>query len=218
MAARREHGLGWAVAGQALTPFSEIAINPWGPISEVRQVPGPSAHVTLPAYAGAAPFDLTLCDSLNSDGSSWDCCTRGFARKALAALESDFGLRFVGAFEHEFTLSGGDITPGAPFTVEALRVAPRFTADLADALSQAGLEPETVEPEYGYLQYEVTTAPAIGLAAADRTTGAAASPASASRTARPPSTSASHQPGIPSARPVASTWNIGRPMPPRAPT
>ena len=168
MAARREHGLGWAVAGQALTPFSEIAINPWGPIAEVRQVPDPSAHVTLPAYDGAAPFDLTLCDSLNSDGSSWDCCTRGFARKALAALESEFGLRFVGAFEHEFTLSGGTITPGAPFTVEALRVAPLFTADLADALSQAGLEPETVEPEYGYLQYEVTTAPAIGLAAADR--------------------------------------------------
>ena len=47
-------------------------------------------------------------------------------------------------------------------------MAPRFTADLADALTQAGLEPETVEPEYGYLQYEVTTAPAMGLAAADR--------------------------------------------------
>jgi len=79
VAARLEHGLGWAVAGQALTPFTEIAPNPWGPVAEVRQVPDPSAHVCLPAYDGRAPFDLYLCDSLNPDGTQWDCCTRGFA-------------------------------------------------------------------------------------------------------------------------------------------
>jgi glutamine synthetase len=28
VASRLEHGLGWAVAGQALTPFAEIAPNP----------------------------------------------------------------------------------------------------------------------------------------------------------------------------------------------
>ena len=168
VASRLEHGLGWAVAGQALTPFAEIAPNPWGPMAEVRQVPDPSAHACLPAYEGRAPIDLYLCDSLNPDGSSWECCTRGFLRQALAALESEFGLRFFGAFEHEFTLSGSTTPAAPPFTVEALRIAPRFTADLADALTQAGLEPETVEPEYGYMQYEVTTAPATGLAAADR--------------------------------------------------
>ena len=165
-----EHGLGWAVAGQALTPFSEIAPNPWGPSTEVRQVPDPAAHVNLPAFDGRAPFDLYLCDSRNPDGSPWECCTRDFARRALAALEAEFGLKFVGAFEHEFTLTAATatITPAPPFSVEALRVAPRFTADLADALHAAGLEPETVEPEYGALQVEVTTAPATGLAAADR--------------------------------------------------
>ena len=166
--ARLKDGLGWAVAGQALTPFTEIAPNPWGPVAEVRQVPDPSAHVCLPAYEGRAPFDLYLCDSLNPDGTQWDCCTRGFARTALAALGEQSGLTFVGAFEHEFTLTATDFAPGPPFSVEALRVAPGFTADLADALTGAGLEPETVEPEYGYLQYEVTTAPATGLAAADR--------------------------------------------------
>ena len=163
-----ENGLGWAVAGQALTPFSDIAPNPWGPSTEVRQVPDPSAHVSLPAYDGRAPFDLYLCDSRHPDGSAWECCTRDFSRRALAALEADFGLRFVGAFEHEFTLVTDTITPAPPFSVAALRVAPRFTADLADALSQAGLEPETVEAEYGELQYELTTSPATGLAAADR--------------------------------------------------
>ena len=165
-----DHGLGWAVAEQALTPFSEIAPNPWGPCAEVRQVPDPAAHVNLPAYDGRAPFDLYLCDSRHPDGSPWECCTRDFARRALAALEAEFGLQFVGAFEHEFTLTAATatITPAPPFSVEALRVAPRFTADLADALHAAGLEPETVEPEYGALQVEVTTAPATGLAAADR--------------------------------------------------
>lgn len=36
---RRRHGLGWALAGQSLTPFEDIAPNPWGPMDEVRQVP-----------------------------------------------------------------------------------------------------------------------------------------------------------------------------------
>ena len=39
VAKRMEYGLGWAVAGQALTPFDDIAPNPWGPMLEVRQTP-----------------------------------------------------------------------------------------------------------------------------------------------------------------------------------
>jgi hypothetical protein len=41
--------------------------------------------------------------------------------------------RAEGAFEREFTLSEGSITPGPPFTVKVLRVVPRFKADLAEA-------------------------------------------------------------------------------------
>ena len=48
-----------------------------------------SAHVSLPAYDGRAPFDLYLCDSRHPDGRAWECCTRDFARRALAALEAD---------------------------------------------------------------------------------------------------------------------------------
>lgn len=168
MAGRMEDGLGWAVAGQSLTPFADIAPNPWGPMSEVRQVPDPGAHLHLDAYAGRAPLDMYLCDSRNADGTNWECCTRDFARRALDLLESRHGLHLVGAFEHEFTLVGVDFAPGPPFSVEAMRVAAEFTADLSEALSDAGLEPETVEPEFGYLQYEVTTAPTMGLAVADR--------------------------------------------------
>ena len=41
---RMEYGLGWAVAGQALTPFEDIAHNPWGPMLEVRQTPVPETE------------------------------------------------------------------------------------------------------------------------------------------------------------------------------
>jgi hypothetical protein len=40
--------------------------------------------------------------------------------------------RAEGAFEREFTLSEGSITPGPPFTVKVLRVVPG-KADLAEA-------------------------------------------------------------------------------------
>ncbi len=161
-------GLGWAVAGQALTPFAEIAPNPWGPMAEVRQVPDPSAHVRVDIWPDRSPFEMYLCDSRNPDGSAWDCCTRGFLRSALDELRIAAGVELVSAFEHEFTLLTDDLRPGPPFSVEAIRVAEAFTADLAAALEAARVEPETIEPEYGYLQYEVTTAPALGLAGADR--------------------------------------------------
>ena len=168
MPGRFATGLGWAVAGQALTPFADIAPNPWGPMAEVRQVPDPGAHVRLDIWADRSPFEMYLCDSRNPDGSTWDCCTRGFLRDALEDLRRIAGVELVAAFEHEFTLVADGMIVGAPFSVEAIRVAEAFTADLADALEAARVEPETIEPEYGYLQYEVTTAPAMGLAGADR--------------------------------------------------
>jgi len=168
IAKRLEDGLGWAAAGQALTPFADIAANPWGPMTEVRQIPDTDAHVYLDSPEGFAPFDLYICDSRNSDGSPWDCCTRDFARQALNELSQEWGLEFYGAFEHEFTLLDATGRPGPPFSVEAIRVSQQFASDLSEALTNAGLEPETVEPEYGYWQYEVTTSPAVGIAAGDR--------------------------------------------------
>jgi glutamine synthetase len=49
-----------------------------------------------------------------------------------------------------------------------MRVAAPFSADLTRALLQADVGLETVEPEYGVTQYEISCAPAIGIAAADR--------------------------------------------------
>src|SRR5688572_33263120 len=68
MRRRREHGLGWAAAGQALTPFEQIAPNPWGPMLEGRQVPAPGTE----RQAGLWPVGIALhrvpCDSMNRAG------------------------------------------------------------------------------------------------------------------------------------------------------
>ena len=163
---RLETGLGWAVAGQALTPFADIAPNPWGPMLEVRQVPDPTARFTVDIWPDAPALDFVMCDSRTPDGELWDCCARGFLRKALDDLRQEAGVELLAAFEHEFTvLPRSDVAP--PFSLAAMREQAQLTHDIARALVAAGLTPETVEPEYGYSQYEVTVAPSRGLAAGD---------------------------------------------------
>jgi len=84
---RMAKGLGWAVAGQALTPFDDIADNPWGPMMEVRQTPRPETEVRLDLWPGTPAFHMLMCDSNVNDGTNWECCTRGFMKKALADFE-----------------------------------------------------------------------------------------------------------------------------------
>lgn len=162
---RESDGLGWAVAGQAMTPFSEIAANPWGPMTEVRQIPDFSTEVNVPGVDGESAFHVVLCDSVNADGSPWDCCPRHFMRRALEDLWEQTGTYLIAAFEHEFLVDG--LPDAAAFSVSTMRNAAGFTAELSRALSAAGLEPETIEPEYGTRQFEISTAPVRGLAAAD---------------------------------------------------
>jgi glutamine synthetase len=165
---RMAHGLGWAVAGQAQTPFADLAPNPWGPMTEVRQVPVPNTRTRVDIWQDAPALHFYLCDSMGSDGTNWDCCTRGFYKAALADLKAETGLDFVAAYEHEFMLMD-DPVPAAPsFTIETMRNVAGFTRDVTRGLLQAQVELETVEPEFGEHQYEITCAPAVGVQAAER--------------------------------------------------
>ncbi|CAB4338421.1 unannotated protein [freshwater metagenome] len=165
---RMAFGLGWAVAGQAQTPFADLAPNPWGPMLEVRQVPVPNTKTRIDIWDDAPPMHFYLCDSKTNDGENWDCCTRGFYKNALALFKEETGLDFFAAFEHEFMLMD-DPLPAAPsFTIETMRNVARFTQDVTRALTQANVGLETVEPEFGEHQYEITSAPAIGVVAAER--------------------------------------------------
>ena len=67
---RMAYGLGWAVAGQALTPFEDIAPNPWGPMLEVRQTPAPDTEVRVDIWPDAPPLHFFMCDSKVADGSN----------------------------------------------------------------------------------------------------------------------------------------------------
>jgi glutamine synthetase len=169
IAKRMDHGLGWAVAGQALTPFDDIAPNPWGPKDEVRQTPVKKTETRIDIWPDAPALHFFLCDSKNYDGTTWDCCTRGFMLKALEDFKSATGLEFIASFEHEFLLSGGDLPETmTPFSLEAVRVVAPFVKELTQALQQADVGLETVEPEYGSCQFEVSCAPGIGAQAGDR--------------------------------------------------
>jgi glutamine synthetase len=119
-------------------------------------------------WPDAAPLHFFMCDSLMPDGSAWECCTRGFMKSALEALKAETGLQFAGAFEHEFLLSGGERNWCVPFSLEQVRINANFLRDVTKALNAAKVNLETVEPEYGVLQYEITCAPAIGAMAGDR--------------------------------------------------
>lgn len=168
VAKRMEYGLGWAVAGQALTPFDDIAPNPWGPMLEVRQTPVRETETRIDIWPDAPAFHFFLCDSKMPDGASWDCCTRGFMLQALTDFERETGLKFTASFEHEFLLTGPGLGDMTPFSIEAMRLVAPFIKDLTHALQQAEVGLETVEPEYGASQFEISCAPAVGPMAGDR--------------------------------------------------
>ncbi len=160
-------GVGWVPADLSLQPFGGIVDpNPFGSLGDLRLIPDPSARCRVD-LGGATPLDVVLADLHEPDGAPWSACPRGFLRRALADLEAETGLRVRAAFEQEFLLSS-DEAPAPPFSLEALRRAEPFGSLAHAALTEAGLEPEMIVPEYAAHQFEIPCAPAIGLAAADR--------------------------------------------------
>jgi glutamine synthetase len=165
---RRKTGINWAMAGHALTPFEDIADNPWGSMDEVHMTPDDSTHIRVEVGAGMPAFNIALCDGITTEGGTWDSCTRGFLRSAVDDLRQRHGLELMASPELEFQLVGARLPEATPFSLEAFRLMPDLGQRMVEALRQAGCEPETFEPEYGVGQYEFSCAPAFGIAAADR--------------------------------------------------
>lgn len=167
---RRRSGVGWVPANLALTPFGVIASdNPFGPVGDLRLIPDAGDEgVVLAGPDEMAPTRAFLCDVRNTDGSAWPGCGRTLLKGALDELKEMFGLGIVAAFEHEFLLSGVEHPARQAFSFQDFRAAEPFLSAYVEALSLAGVEPETILPEYGPCQVEVTHRPAPALAAADR--------------------------------------------------
>jgi glutamine synthetase len=165
---RAAAGIGWCPTNIQITAFDQIAETPFGALGDLLLMPDPTTRVDVdfgPDYPGD---HFVLCDITHTDGRPWQCCLRTVLKEALAALEAEFGLCLIAAFEHEFHFSGDAGEAGGAYALRSMRRGAALSETLLAALEQAGIEVGLFHPEYGAAQYEITVAPQPGLAAADQ--------------------------------------------------
>jgi glutamine synthetase len=168
LGARLQAGVGWVPANLSITPLGSLAEDtPFGSVGDLRLLPDAETQLRVEARSGESALELVLCDIVETDGRPWECCPRRFLREALDELGSEFGLRVLASFEHEFQLVS-DAPAAPPFSLEAQRRVEPLGPELMRALLQAGVEPELFFSEYAPHQFEIPVAPAAGIASADR--------------------------------------------------
>ena len=167
--ARGRPHCGWVPANMSLTPFDVIPDeNPWGSRGDLRLLADPQARFRTWPQGAATPLDFVMSDIVELDGRGWTCCPRTMLKQALADLEAETGCRLVAAFEQEFQMLHTGWPAEPSFGLSGLRRSDPFGSDFMAALEQAGTEPEMFIREFGQDQFEITSRPAPGLAAADR--------------------------------------------------
>jgi glutamine synthetase len=82
-------------------------------------------------------------------------------------LKAETGLTMKMAFEHEFTLIGGDFGGEPSFSLSSIRRIGSLAAEIDEALYAAGMPLEQIVPEYGDAQYEIAATPKDPLRASD---------------------------------------------------
>jgi glutamine synthetase len=164
---RCAQGIGWCPAQAAMTALDTIVANPFGSVGDVLLMPDPSTRVAVDFGTDDPGEHFVLCDLTYTDGRPWECCLRSFLKNALATLERETGLSVKVGFEHEFHLTMPDAPPPRGYHLRAFRAAVRYAEELVAALDLAGIQIDLIHPEYGANQYEISTAPSGGLAAAD---------------------------------------------------
>lgn len=168
LAARMSRGVGWVPTNSMISAFSAIYATPFGTGGDLMLVPDATTEVKVEFGDDSAGEHFFLGDLRHIDGRPWECCPRDFLRRALAALEQAAAVTLVSAFEHEFTYSGVEDQPGAPYSLDAFRRQGVFGEVLAAALRAAGAEPDSFMAEFGARQFEIVVEAAGGMRAADR--------------------------------------------------
>lgn len=168
LAGRLKSGVGWVPTNTMISALGPIADTPFGATGDLVLVPDPATELNVDFEDGSAPEHWFLGDIRTTEGAPWQCCPRDFLRRALKALKEAAGLELYSAFEQEFVYTGTEDHPGAPYSLEAWRRQGGFGESFVAAMRIAGLEPDSFLPEYGVRQFEVTNAPALGIASADR--------------------------------------------------
>ena len=167
---RLRRGVGWTPTNVQITCFDLIAESPFGSLGDLVLLPDEAARVRVDFGDGSSPEHLALGDIVHTDGRPWELCTRSILKAALDRLKDVSGLTLVGAFEHEFQLRDRPPRLGDAYTVAGFRAERRLAEAVVAAARAAGLDPDTFMKEFGPDQYEVTIAPASGVAIADQAT------------------------------------------------
>ena len=164
--ARLERGVGLAPTNIFISAFGPIQVTTFGTVGEVFLIPDSSTRVVVP-FEGSTTEYFFLGDIQTLAGAPWDFCPRHVLRRALGELKRDTGLTLLATFEQEFIYSGVAAHPPQPYKLDAYRRQGIFGEALLCALRQAGVVPDSFLAEFGPQQFEVTSAPAVGLRAAD---------------------------------------------------
>jgi glutamine synthetase len=164
--ARMQRGVGLAPANIFMSAFGPIHVTPFGTTGEVFLVPDPATRVLVP-FAGSASEYFFIGDIATLEGAPWDFCPRHILRRALTRLGNETGLELLATFEQEFIYDAVARHPPQPYELDAYRRQGLFGEHLLAALRQAGVVPDSFLSEYGPQQFEVTSAPALGMRAAD---------------------------------------------------
>jgi glutamine synthetase len=166
LSVRLKRGVGLAPTNIFISAFGPIQMTTFGTVGEVFLIPDPETRVFV-AFDGGAPEYFFLGDIKAADGSPWNFCPRHILRRALERLASETSVRLLASFEQEFTYSGVPAESWQPYSLDAFRQQGLFGEALLAAMRQVGVMPDSFLAEFGAQQYEVTSAPALGLRAAD---------------------------------------------------
>jgi glutamine synthetase len=163
-----KEGLVWPPANIMISPLgSHPPDSPFGPMGEIRLRAVEESCFRLPAGPSTPEMDVFLADIYDIAGQPWVACPRAALKNAIAALKTETGLTMKLAFEHEFTLIGGDFGGEPSFSLSSIRRAGSLAAEIDEALYVAGMPLEQIVPEYGDGQFEIAATPKDPLRACD---------------------------------------------------
>jgi len=166
LAARMQRGVGSAPTNIYMGAFGPIQFTSFGTVGEVFLVPDPTTRVLVPFEGGTGEF-FFIADIRTAHGAPWEFCPRQLLRRALSELRGETGFELYATFEQELVYRGVPAAPWRPYELDGLRRQGLFGETLLGAMRQAGVTPDSFLTEYGPQQFEVTSAPAVGLRAAD---------------------------------------------------
>jgi len=163
-------GIGLTVAMQSFNMLDQLVPEgAFGPVGEIRLMPGPETFAVLPYAPKSARL---LCDLVTLEGEPWGACPRSFLKRTIERA-GRMGLTLQASFENEFTLARREGDRYVPldrspcFSTLGMDSAAPVIVELIETLVAQGVQPEQYYAELGPGQQELPVRFADALRAAD---------------------------------------------------